>query len=89
MAYLEAKNLGREFTGVTALNNVDIALELGRVHILAGENGAGKSTLVKLLTGAYPPSRGTLSIDGRDPATMPSSFGPSPMCRRNSACSRI
>ncbi|MQT14874.1 sugar ABC transporter ATP-binding protein [Segnochrobactrum spirostomi] len=69
MAYLEAKNLGHEFTGVTALNNVDIALELGRVHILAGENGAGKSTLVKLLTGAYAPSRGTLSIDGRDPAT--------------------
>lgn len=67
MAILEIENLGRDFPGVTALNNVTLAFELGRVHILAGENGAGKSTLVKLLTGAYIPSRGTIRIDGQDP----------------------
>ncbi|MFS2225061.1 sugar ABC transporter ATP-binding protein [Pantoea sp. B65] len=67
MAILEVENLGREFPGVTALNNVSLAFELGRVHILAGENGAGKSTLVKLLTGIYLPSRGTIRIDGQDP----------------------
>ncbi|WP_102960488.1 sugar ABC transporter ATP-binding protein [Mangrovicella endophytica] len=68
MAFLEVRKLGRDFPGVTALNDVDLDIELGRVHILAGENGAGKSTLVKLLTGAYHPSRGTIRIDGRDPA---------------------
>lgn len=67
MAILEVENLGRDFPGVTALNNVNLAFELGRVHILAGENGAGKSTLVKLLTGAYTPSRGAVRIDGQDP----------------------
>ncbi|TCL03302.1 sugar ABC transporter ATP-binding protein [Sodalis ligni] len=67
MAILEVENLGRDFPGVTALNNVNLAFDLGRVHILAGENGAGKSTLVKVLTGAYTPSRGTIRIDGRDP----------------------
>ena len=74
MAYLETHGLGRDFTGVTALNNVDISVELGRVHVFAGENGAGKSTLVKLLTGAYTPSRGTIRIDGKDPLEDASLF---------------
>jgi ribose transport system ATP-binding protein len=71
MAYLETRGLGRDFPGVTALNDVDLSIELGRTHILAGENGAGKSTLVKILTGTDRPSRGTVQIDGRDPTNEP------------------
>ncbi|MCU5773227.1 sugar ABC transporter ATP-binding protein [Erwiniaceae bacterium BAC15a-03b] len=67
MAILEVENLGRDFPGVTALNNINLAFASGRVHILAGENGAGKSTLVKLLTGTDSPSRGAIRIDGEDP----------------------
>ena len=74
MAYLETRGLGRDFPGVTALNGVDLAIELGRTHILAGENGAGKSTLVKILTGTDRPSRGQVLIDGRDPADDPSLY---------------
>ena len=74
VAFLETRGLGRDFPGVTALNNVDISVELGRVHVFAGENGAGKSTLVKLLTGAYTPSRGTIRIDGKDPLEDSSLF---------------
>ena len=74
MAYLETEGLGRDFPGVTALDDVSISVELGRVHVFAGENGAGKSTLVKLLTGAYTPSRGRVLIDGKDPAEDPSLF---------------
>ena len=74
MAYLETRGLGRDFPGVTALNGVDLAIELGRTHILAGENGAGKSTLVKILTGTDRPSRGQVTIDGRDPASDPSLY---------------
>ncbi len=71
MAFLEVEGLGRDFPGVRALHDVDLKLELGRVHILAGENGAGKSTLVKLVTGAYAPSRGRILIDGQDVASNP------------------
>jgi ribose transport system ATP-binding protein len=75
VAFLETKGLGRDFPGVTALNDVDVSVELGRVHVFAGENGAGKSTLVKLLTGAYTPSRGSVFIDGKDAADDASLFG--------------
>lgn len=68
MAYLETSGLGRDFPGVTALDGVDLKIELGRTHILAGENGAGKSTLVKILTGTDQASRGQVLIDGRDPS---------------------
>jgi len=74
MAYLETRGLGRDFPGVTALNGVDLSIELGRTHILAGENGAGKSTLVKILTGTDRPSRGTVLIDGRDPIGNPALY---------------
>nr|WP_321463262.1 sugar ABC transporter ATP-binding protein [uncultured Cohaesibacter sp.] len=74
MAFLEASGLGRDFPGVTALNDVDLKLELGRTHILAGENGAGKSTLVKILTGTDQQSRGQVLIDGRDPLEDPALF---------------
>ncbi len=75
MAFLEVEGLGRDFPGVRALDNVSLKLELGRVHILAGENGAGKSTLVKLITGSDPtPSRGHIIIDGKDVAEDPTKF---------------
>ena len=74
MAYLETSGLGRDFPGVRALDDVDLKIELGRTHILAGENGAGKSTLVKLLTGTDTASRGEIRIDGQDPQAHPELF---------------
>ena len=74
MAFLETSGIVRRFPGVVALNNVSLSIELGQVHILAGENGAGKSTLVKILTGTYQPSEGSIRIDGGDPRARPGLF---------------
>lgn len=74
MKYLEARGLGRDFSSVTALDGVDISIELGRTHILAGENGAGKSTLVKILTGSDNATRGTISVEGQNPLENPALF---------------
>ena len=64
MAYLEARGVCQEFNGVRVLDGIDIDVEQGRFHILAGENGAGKSTLVKILTGVQRPVAGDVTIGG-------------------------
>lgn len=51
---LEMKNIVKEFSGVRALNNVNLQIERGEIHALCGENGAGKSTLMNVLSGLYP-----------------------------------
>jgi ribose transport system ATP-binding protein len=54
----------KKFGGVRALSGVDFTLCAGSVHALVGENGAGKSTLIKVTTGAYAPSAGTITLAG-------------------------
>ncbi|MGW4906669.1 ABC transporter ATP-binding protein [Streptomyces sp. NPDC004270] len=51
-----------------ALDDVTLALPLGRIVALVGENGSGKTTLVKLLAGLYQPDRGRILWDGVDAA---------------------
>ncbi len=62
---LEGRKLGKSFSGVKVLNNVDIRVESGKVHALVGANGAGKSTLVKILTGYYEDYEGEIFINGK------------------------
>jgi len=54
------------FPGIKALDEVDLSVREGEVHALIGENGAGKSTLVKVLTGIYRPTAGTIAFQGRE-----------------------
>lgn len=61
---LELQNITKTFPGVVALNNVDLDIQEGEVHILVGENGAGKSTLIKILCGIYRPDAGQLTYSG-------------------------
>ncbi len=51
---LEMKNITKDFSGVKALDNVNLKVEEGEIHALVGENGAGKSTLMNVLSGVYP-----------------------------------
>lgn len=62
---IETKGVGKEFNGVWVLNDIEFDLKPGEIHSLVGENGAGKSTFIKILSGVYKPSSGTLSINGQ------------------------
>jgi putative multiple sugar transport system ATP-binding protein len=51
---LQMRNITKEFSGVKALNNVNLQVERGSIHGIVGENGAGKSTLMNIISGVYP-----------------------------------
>lgn len=61
---LEMRGISMYFPGIKALDGVDLSVRPGEVHALIGENGAGKSTLVKVLTGLYKPTAGTIVFEG-------------------------
>lgn len=50
---LKMKNIVKEFSGVRALDNVNLSVQEGEIHALVGENGAGKSTLMNVLSGVF------------------------------------
>jgi branched-chain amino acid transport system ATP-binding protein len=56
----------RRFGGFTALNNVSIDFERGKLTSIIGPNGAGKSTYFNILSGSFPPSEGKVIFDGKD-----------------------
>ena len=61
---IELSKVSKFFGTVIALSDVSFAVEPGEIHCLLGDNGAGKSTLIKLLSGVYQPSSGTIQLDG-------------------------
>lgn len=62
---ISMRNIVKRFGGVTALDNVDLNAYGGEVLAIVGDNGAGKSTLIKILTGVYQPTEGTITLDGK------------------------
>ncbi|AUS96999.1 ABC transporter [Clostridium thermosuccinogenes] len=64
---LECKSLTKRYSGFTALSNVDLTLERGRIVGLLGPNGSGKTTLIKLINGLLVPESGSIRIAGMEP----------------------
>ncbi|MCW2898236.1 MAG: transporter related protein [Streptosporangiaceae bacterium] len=65
MPIIATQGLTMRFPGVTALDDLSVAVEPGVVG-LVGANGAGKSTLIKILLGLLPPTSGQGSVLGLD-----------------------
>ncbi len=63
---LEMKDIHKEFPGVKALTDVTFSVRKGDIHALVGENGAGKSTLIKILSGVYKTSAGSVMFKGKE-----------------------
>jgi simple sugar transport system ATP-binding protein len=63
VAVLQLNKVSKNFGAITALTEVDLALEPGEVLGLMGDNGAGKSTLVKIIAGNFKPTSGDIVLD--------------------------
>ena len=62
---LKITNITKNYSNVTANNNVSLNLSEGQIHALLGENGAGKSTLVKIIYGLVKPDAGDMFLNGK------------------------
>lgn len=63
---IHAEDVGVDLDGVTVLDAVTLDVVPGEVLVLVGPNGAGKSTLLSVLSGELTPTRGAVTIEGRE-----------------------
>ncbi len=63
---LEARNLTKKYSGLTAVNDFSFEVTRGEFTGLIGPNGAGKTTLFNMISGFEKPNSGTIRFDGRD-----------------------
>ena len=67
---LEARHLGIDFGGLTAVDEFNLTIGKTEIAGLIGPNGAGKTTVFNLLTKVYQPTRGTILLNGKDTSRM-------------------
>jgi len=63
---LQAHEITRYFSALRANHNVSLDVFEGEIVGLIGPNGAGKSTFFNIIAGAFPPTSGVISFEGRD-----------------------
>lgn len=68
---IEVSRITVQFGGVTALKEVSLRVDSGRIVTVIGPNGSGKSTLFNSITGLVKVASGTVSIDGVDVSETP------------------
>lgn len=64
MELLKVENVSKHYAGHTALDDVSLAVEQGRVYGLLGPNGAGKTTLIRIINHITAPDSGRVVFDG-------------------------
>ena len=78
---LEVDQLTKRFDGFTAVDRVSFRLERGEILGLIGPNGSGKSTTFNVIAGLYPPSAGSIRLDGQEIGGL----SPNRICQRGIA----
>ena len=63
---IDLQHVSKHFGGRRAVDDVSLTIENGELHGLIGPNGAGKTTILKLITGTYELTAGSVHFDGKD-----------------------
>lgn len=61
---LECKNLIKKYLNKTAVEDISLTIEPGKIYALLGPNGSGKTTWMKIAAGLIKPSAGTILYCG-------------------------
>lgn len=62
---IEIQHVSKHYRAHTALDDVSLTIERGRVFGLLGPNGAGKTTLIRMINNIIKPDSGTILFDGK------------------------
>ena len=62
---IEVQHVSKHYRAHTALDDVSLTIERGRVFGLLGPNGAGKTTLIRMINNIIKPDSGTILFDGK------------------------
>ena len=73
MAFLQLKNVEKNFGAVKVIRGIDLAIEKGEFVVFVGPSGCGQSTLLRLIAGLESMDGGSLHLDGRDITGLASS----------------
>jgi branched-chain amino acid transport system ATP-binding protein len=66
VAFLELKNVTKDFGKLQAVSDLSLGIEKGEIHSLIGPNGAGKTTVFNLITSTFPLSSGSIVFNGQE-----------------------
>ena len=66
MSYLRIEGLSKQYGAISALHDVDLAVQKGELLTILGPSGCGKTTLLRLVAGFATPSRGRILVDDAD-----------------------
>lgn len=61
---VECNNVVKKYMNKTAVNQITLDLNLGKIYALLGPNGSGKTTLMKMIAGLVKPTEGTITFQG-------------------------
>ena len=71
MTMLEVRNATKRFGSLVAVKDVSMSVKSGELRAIIGPNGAGKTTFFNMISGYFPPTSGSILLDGKDVTKVP------------------
>jgi branched-chain amino acid transport system ATP-binding protein len=68
---LEVRGATKRFGNLVAVKDVSMSVKTGELRAIIGPNGAGKTTFFNMISGYFPPTGGSILLDGKDVTQVP------------------
>jgi branched-chain amino acid transport system ATP-binding protein len=71
MNMLEVRDITKRFGSLVAVKDVSMSVKSGELRAIIGPNGAGKTTFFNMISGYFPPTKGSILFEGKDVTQTP------------------